>query len=56
MSKILSKLFGNAGGAVGAKLAGVAARFIRSNDEKAEFEKENPEKATEIKNKYSLRK
>ncbi len=40
MSKILSKLFGNAGGAVVDKLAGVADRFIRTKDEKAEFEKE----------------
>ena len=40
MSKILNKLFGNAGGAVVDKLAGVADRFIRTKDEKAEFEKE----------------
>ena len=40
MSKILSKLFGNAGSAVVDKLAGVADRFIRTKDEKAEFEKE----------------
>ena len=40
MSKILSKLFGNAGGVVVDKLAGVADRFIRTKDEKAEFEKE----------------
>ena len=40
MSKILSKLFGNTGGAVVDKLAGVADRFIRTKDEKAEFEKE----------------
>ena len=40
MSKILSKLFGNSGGAVLDKLAGVADRFIRTKDEKAEFEKE----------------
>tara|TARA_R100001594_G_C3950570_1_gene242922 strand:+ start:184 stop:582 length:399 start_codon:yes stop_codon:yes gene_type:complete len=39
MSKILSKLFGNAGGAVVDKLAGVADKFIRTKDEKAEFEK-----------------
>ena len=42
MSKILSKLFGNAGGAVVDKLAGVADRFIRTKDEKAECEKEMP--------------
>ena len=40
MSKILSKIFGNAGGNVVDKLAGVADRFIRTKDEKAEFEKE----------------
>lgn len=40
MSKILSKLFGNAGGTVVDKLAGVADKFIRTKDEKAEFEKE----------------
>tara|TARA_A100001391_G_scaffold37511_1_gene20684 strand:- start:5011 stop:5409 length:399 start_codon:yes stop_codon:yes gene_type:complete len=40
MSKILSKLFGNSSGAVVDKLAGVADRFIRTKDEKAEFEKE----------------
>lgn len=39
MSKILSKLFGNGGGAVVDKLAGVADKFIRTKDEKAEFEK-----------------
>ena len=40
MSDILSKLFGNTGGAVVDKLAGVADKFIRTKDEKAEFEKE----------------
>ena len=40
MSKILGKLFGNAGGSVVEKLAGVADRFIRTKDEKAEFEKQ----------------
>jgi len=40
MSKILSKLFGTAGGAVVDKLASVADKFIRTSDEKAEFEKE----------------
>ena len=38
MSKILGKLFGKAGGSVVDKLAGVADRFIRTKDEKAEFE------------------
>ena len=40
MSKLLGKLFGNAGGSVVEKLAGVADKFIRTKDEKAEFEKE----------------
>jgi len=40
MSKLLAKLFGNAGGGVIDKLAGVADKFIRTKDEKAEFEKE----------------
>jgi hypothetical protein len=40
MSKILAKIFGNAGGSVVDKLAGVADRFIRTKDEKAEFEKQ----------------
>ena len=40
MSKLLAKLFGNAGGGVVDKLAGVADRFIRTKEEKAEFEKE----------------
>ena len=40
MSKILSKLFGNTGGAVIDKLAGVADKFIQTKKEKAEFEKE----------------
>ena len=40
MSKILGKLFGDAGGSIVDKLAGVADRFIRTKDEKAEFEKE----------------
>jgi len=40
MSKLLAKIFGNAGGSVVDKLAGVADRFIRTKDEKAEFEKQ----------------
>ena len=40
MSKILSKIFGDAGGNVVDKLAGVADRFIRTKDEKVDFEKE----------------
>ena len=40
MSNILSKLFGNTGGAVVDKLAGVADKFIQTKEEKAKFEKE----------------
>ena len=40
MSKILSKIFGNTGGAVIDKLAGVANKFIQTKEEKAKFEKE----------------
>ena len=43
MSKILGKLFGKAGGSVVDKLAGVADRFIRTKDQKAEFEKQMTE-------------
>ena len=43
MSKILGKIFGNAGSVVIDKLAGVADKFIRTNDEKAAFEKEMTE-------------
>lgn len=43
MSKILAKLFGNKAGGVVDKLAGVADRFIRTKDEKAEFEKQMTE-------------
>ena len=43
MSKILSKIFGGAGSVVIDKLAGVADKFIRTNDEKAAFEKEMTE-------------
>ena len=43
MSNILNKLFGKAGGSIVDKLAGVADRFIRTKDEKAEFEKQMTE-------------
>jgi len=43
MSTILAKLFGKAGGSIVDKLAGVADRFIRTKDEKAEFEKQMTE-------------
>ena len=40
MSKILGKLFGNAGGSVVEKISGVVDKFVRTKDEKAAFEKE----------------
>ena len=40
MSKILAKLFGNAGGSVVEKISGVVDKFVRTKDEKAAFEKE----------------
>ncbi len=43
MSQLLAKLFGNAGGGIVSKLAGVADKFIRTKDEKAAFEKEMSE-------------
>jgi hypothetical protein len=43
MPNFLQKIFGGAGGAVVDKIAGVADRFIRTKDEKAEFEKQMTE-------------
>ena len=43
MSKLLAKLFGNAGGGIVDKLSGVVDRFVRTKDEKAEFEKQMTE-------------
>ena len=40
MPNFLAKLFGDAGGSIIDKLAGVTDRFIRTKDEKAEFEKQ----------------
>jgi hypothetical protein len=40
MSKLLSKLFGNAGGSVIEKISSVVDKFIHTKDEKAAFEKE----------------
>ena len=40
MSKILGKIFGNAGGSVIDKISGVVDKFIHTKDEKAAFEKE----------------
>jgi hypothetical protein len=43
MSKLLAKLFGNAGGGIVDKLSGVVDKFVRTKDEKAEFEKQMTE-------------
>jgi len=43
MPNFLAKLFGDAGGSIIDKLAGVTDRFIRTKDEKAEFEKQMTE-------------
>jgi len=43
MSKLLSKLFGGAGGGIIEKLSGVADKFIQTKEEKAQFEKEMTE-------------
>ena len=40
MSKILTKLLGDAAGGIVQKLAGVADKFIQTKEEKAAFEKE----------------
>ena len=40
MSKILGKIFGNAGGSVIEKLSGVADKFITTGDEKRSFQKD----------------
>ena len=43
MSKLLAKLFGGAGGSVIEKISGVVDKFVRTKDEKANFEKEMTE-------------
>ena len=43
MSKLLAKLFGGAGGGIVDKLSGVVDKFVRTKDEKAEFEKQMTE-------------
>lgn len=43
MSKLLAKLFGNAGGSILEKISGVADKFIQTKEEKAAFEKEMTE-------------
>jgi len=40
MSKLLAKLFGNAGGSILEKISGVADKFIQTKEEKADFEKQ----------------
>ena len=40
MSKLLGKIFGNAGGSVIEKLSGVADKFITTGDEKRAFQKD----------------
>ena len=40
MSKLLARLFGNAGGSILEKISGVADKFIQTKEEKATFEKE----------------
>tara|TARA_R110000824_G_scaffold355096_1_gene542206 strand:- start:2578 stop:2982 length:405 start_codon:yes stop_codon:yes gene_type:complete len=43
MEKLLANLFGNAGGGIIQKLTGVVDKFVRTKDEKAEFEKQMTE-------------
>jgi len=43
MPNVLAKLFGDAGGGIVDKLSGVVDRFVRTKDEKAEFEKQMTE-------------
>ena len=40
MSKILGKLFGNAGGNIAEKISGIIDKHTFSKEEKAQFEKE----------------
>ena len=44
MSKLLAKLFGNAGGGILEKLSGVADKFIQTKEEKDQFQKEMTER------------
>ena len=43
MKKILGKLFGGAGASIAEKIGGVVDKFVRTKDEKAEFEKQMTE-------------
>jgi len=43
MKQILAKIFGGAGVSIAEKLGGVVDKFVRTKDEKAEFEKQMTE-------------
>ena len=43
MKKLFEKLFGGAGVSIAEKLGGVVDKFVRTKDEKAEFEKQMTE-------------
>ncbi len=43
MKEILAKIFGGAAGGVAEKLTGIVDKFVRTKDEKAEFEKQMTE-------------
>jgi hypothetical protein len=43
MKQILAKIFGGAGASIAEKLGGVVDKFVRTKDEKAEFEKQMTE-------------
>ena len=43
MSKILAKILGNTGTGIAEKISGIVDKFVRTNDEKAQFQKEMTE-------------
>ena len=43
MSKLLAKLFGNAGGRILENISGVADKFIQTKEEKDQFQKDMTE-------------
>ena len=43
MSKILAKILGNTGTGIAEKIGGIVDKFVRTNDEKAQFQKEMTE-------------
>ena len=43
MKKLFAKMFGGAGVSIAEKLGGVVDKFVRTKDEKAEFEKQMTE-------------